>query len=106
LVCFVLVQIETYFPSTGQEISLKSPIFTSDKPFQNNFRAMAAVRKWQPAYTRAQHTCQNRPRLLQVFQVLRCYKLNFNLGVIKLILFLMIKYKNKEEIHHDKEVNI
>jgi hypothetical protein len=31
LVCFVLVQIQTDFPSTDQEISLKSPMFPSDK---------------------------------------------------------------------------
>jgi hypothetical protein len=30
---FVLVQIQIYFPSTDQEISLKSPIFPSDKTF-------------------------------------------------------------------------
>jgi hypothetical protein len=32
-VCFVLVQIQTDFPSKDQEISLKSPIFPSDKTF-------------------------------------------------------------------------
>jgi hypothetical protein len=33
LFCFVLVQIQTDFPMTDQEISLKSPVFPSDKTF-------------------------------------------------------------------------
>jgi hypothetical protein len=61
-VCFVLVQIEMDFPLTDQDC-LKSPIFPSDRTFENNLHAMAALRNWLPVYTHAQHTFQNQPWL-------------------------------------------
>jgi hypothetical protein len=53
-----LVQFQTDFPSTDQEISLKSPVFPLVKLFQNNLHAMAALRNWPSA---CMHSCQNRP---------------------------------------------
>jgi hypothetical protein len=55
-ISFILVQIQTDFPSTDQETSLRSPIFPSTKLFQNNLHATAATRHWPPACTHAQHS--------------------------------------------------
>jgi hypothetical protein len=60
LVCFVLIQIQTGFPSTHREISRESPIFPLIKLFQNKLRVTAGLRLWPPACIHAQHSCQTR----------------------------------------------